>query len=68
MRDADRDLVRLHNAKQRAGLPLSNGLLYVGFGGDNQKNLAGWLFVFDASTLAMKTVWSLWTDLIKQLC
>jgi hypothetical protein len=44
--------------KQRAGLLLSNGLLYVAFGGDNAKGLAGWFFVYDAATLALKTVWS----------
>jgi hypothetical protein len=44
--------------KQRAGLLLSNGLLYVAFGGDNQDALAGWLFVYDAKTLALKTLWS----------
>jgi hypothetical protein len=32
--------------------------LYVAFGGDNPDALAGWLFVYDAATLAMKTVWS----------
>jgi hypothetical protein len=44
--------------KQRAGLLLANGLIYVGFGGDNRTALAGWLFVYDAATLALKTVWS----------
>ena len=44
--------------KQRAGLLLSNGLIYVAFGGDNPNTLAGWLFVYDARTLALKTVWS----------
>ncbi len=48
----------IQRRKQRAGLLLSNGLLYVGFGGDNNDALAGWLFVYDAATLAMKTVWS----------
>lgn len=48
----------IQRRKQRAGLLLSNGLLYVGFGGDNAQGLAGWLFVYDAATLAMKTVWS----------
>ncbi len=48
----------IQRRKQRAGLLLSNGLLYVAFGGDNPDNLAGWLFVYDAATLAMKTVWS----------
>jgi hypothetical protein len=33
-------------------------LLYVGFGGENHDALAGWLFVYDAGTLATKTVWS----------
>ncbi len=44
--------------KQRAGLLLANGLLYVGFGGDAQQGLAGWFFVYDAATLALKTVWT----------
>ncbi len=48
----------IQRRKQRAGLLLSNGLLYVGFGGDNPDGLAGWLFVYDAATLALKTVWS----------
>jgi len=48
----------IQRRKQRAGLLLANGLIYVAFGGDNPEGLAGWLFVYDASTLAMKTVWS----------
>jgi hypothetical protein len=48
----------IQRRKQRAGLLLSNGLLYVAFGGDNPEGLAGWLFVYDAATFAMKTVWS----------
>ncbi len=44
--------------KQRAGLLLSNGLLYVAFGGDNQTALAGWLFVYDVGAFALKAVWS----------
>ena len=48
----------IQRRKQRAGLLLLNGLLYVAFGGDNPDALAGWLFVYDADTLAMKTVWS----------
>jgi hypothetical protein len=48
----------IQRRKQRAGLLLSNGLLYVAFGGDNPDALAGWLFVYDAATLGMKTVWS----------
>jgi hypothetical protein len=48
----------IQRRKQRAGLLLSEGLLYVGFGGDNAQGLAGWLFVYDAATLTMKTVWS----------
>ena len=48
----------IQRRKQRAGLLLSNGLLYVAFGGDTAEGLAGWLFVYDAATLAMKTVWS----------
>jgi hypothetical protein len=48
----------IQRRKQRAGLLLSNGLLYVAFGGDNPDALAGWLFVYDAATLALKTVWS----------
>jgi hypothetical protein len=48
----------IQRRKQRAGLLLSNGLLYVAFGGDNPDALAGWLFVYDAASLALKTVWS----------
>jgi hypothetical protein len=48
----------IQRRKQRAGLLLSNGLLYVAFGGDDPTELAGWLFVYDAATLAVKTVWS----------
>lgn len=48
----------IQQRKQRAGLLLAGGFLYVGFGGDNPDGLAGWLFVYDASTLSLKTVWS----------
>lgn len=48
----------IQRRKQRAGLLLSKGLLYVAFGGDNPDGLAGWLFAYDASTLALRTVWS----------
>jgi hypothetical protein len=48
----------IQRRKQRAGLLLSNGLVFVAFGGDDPRELAGWLFVYDAETLAMKTVWS----------
>jgi hypothetical protein len=48
----------IQRRKQRAGLLLANGLLYVAFGGDDQDALAGWLFVYDAGSLALKTVWS----------
>jgi hypothetical protein len=48
----------IQRRKQRAGLLLSNGLLYVAFGGDNPDSLAGWLFVYDEATLALKTIWS----------
>jgi hypothetical protein len=52
----------IQRRKQRSGLLLSSGLLYVGFGGDNfgdnTNPLAGWFFVYDAATLALKTVWS----------
>ncbi len=44
--------------KQRAALLIANGALYVAFGGDNPDGPAGWLFVYDAATLALKTVWS----------
>jgi hypothetical protein len=45
--------------KQRAGLMLSNGLVYVAFGGDDPKRLtSGWLFVYDAATLTQKTIWT----------
>jgi hypothetical protein len=43
--------------KQRTALLLDHGLLYAGFGGDTS-GIAGWLFVYDAGTLALKTVWS----------
>jgi hypothetical protein len=48
----------IQRRKQRAGLLLVNGNLYVAFGGDNPDSLAGWLFVYDATSLALKTVWS----------
>ncbi|MGB8064460.1 MAG: hypothetical protein WCF26_21405 [Candidatus Sulfotelmatobacter sp.] len=48
----------IQRRKQRAGLLLSNGLIYIAFGGDNPEGLAGWLFLYDAATLGMKTVWS----------
>ena len=44
--------------KQRAALLLANGALYVAFGGDNPEGSAGWLFVYEAATLTLKTVWS----------
>ena len=44
--------------KQRAGLLLDHGSLYVAFGGDNHRVQAGWLFVYDAQTLNLKTVWT----------
>jgi hypothetical protein len=44
--------------KQRAGLLLDRGLLYVSFGGDNPDALAGWLFVYDAKTFKQIAVWS----------
>ena len=44
--------------KQRAALLLANGALYVAFGGDNPEGPAGWLFVYEAATLTLKTVWS----------
>src|SRR5271165_37685 len=48
----------IQRRKQRAGLLVSNGLLYVAFGGDSVSGLAGWLFVYDATSLTLKTVWS----------
>jgi len=45
-------------ARQRAGLLLSGGLLYAAFGMDNPDQAGGWLFVYDAATLELKTVWS----------
>lgn len=53
-----------HNAKwrqirkQRAGLLLDRGVLYVAFGFDNPKGIAGWLFAYDAASLQLRTVWS----------
>jgi hypothetical protein len=41
--------------KQRAALLLSDGILYVGFGGDGNR---GALFAFDAETLARRAFWS----------
>ena len=41
--------------KQRAALLLSNGHLYVGFGGDGNR---GALIAFDAQTLAEKAFWT----------
>ena len=48
----------IQKRKQRAGLLLSDGVLYVAFGGDDSSTLSGWLFVYDASTLKLKTIWS----------
>jgi hypothetical protein len=39
--------------KQRAALLLSNGVIYIGFGGGYH----GWLFAYDAKTLEQKAVW-----------
>ena len=44
--------------KQRAALLLDHGSLYVAFGGDNPHGIAGWLFVYDAANLQLRTVWS----------
>ncbi len=44
--------------KQRAGLLLDHGAVYVAFGGDNSDGIAGWLFVYDAESLKLRTVWS----------
>ena len=41
--------------KQRAALLLSDGVLYIGFGGDNNR---GALFAFDAQALTQKAFWS----------
>ncbi len=41
--------------KQRAALLLSNGVLYIGLGGDGNR---GALFAFDAATLTQKAFWS----------
>jgi hypothetical protein len=41
--------------KQRAALLLSNGIVYVAFGGDGNR---GALFAFDAQTLAQRAFWS----------
>lgn len=43
--------------KQRAGLLLDHGNLYIAFGGDSGGQ-SGWLFVYDANTLAQKAIWS----------
>jgi hypothetical protein len=44
--------------KQRAALLLDHGSVYVAFGGDNAKGIAGWLFVYDATNLQLLTVWT----------
>lgn len=44
--------------KQRAALLLDRGELYAAFGFDNSKGIAGWLFVYDAASLQLRTVWS----------
>lgn len=41
--------------KQRAALLLSNGVLYIGFGGDGNR---GALLAFDAATLSQRAFWS----------
>jgi hypothetical protein len=41
--------------KQRAALLLSNGILYIGLGGDGNR---GALFAFDAASLTQKALWS----------
>jgi hypothetical protein len=41
--------------KQRAGLLLVDGVVYVGFGGDGSR---GALHAFDAQTLAVRAVWT----------
>jgi hypothetical protein len=41
--------------KQRAGLLLDQGVLYIGFGGDGNR---GALFTFDAATLTQRAFWS----------
>ena len=41
--------------KQRAALLLSNGVLYIGLGGDGNR---GALFAFDAASLTQKAFWS----------
>jgi outer membrane protein assembly factor BamB len=41
--------------KQRAALLLSQGTVYLGFGGDGNR---GALYAFDAQTLALRAVWS----------
>lgn len=43
--------------KQRAGLLLDRGVLYIAFGGDDP-GLSGWLFAYDAATLNRKAVWN----------
>jgi hypothetical protein len=44
--------------RQRAGLLLDHGSLYIAFGGDNSRGVAGWLFVYDVASLRLQTVWS----------
>ena len=50
--------------KQRAGLLLNRGMLYVAFGGDITKRRearlesASWIFVYDATDLSLQAIWT----------
>jgi hypothetical protein len=49
--------------KQRPGLLLTGGMLYVAFGGDvnlkvEQGKSAGWIFVYDAKDLTLQAIWT----------
>lgn len=43
--------------KQRAGLLLDHGVLYVSFGGDDG-GMAGWMFAYNPLSFTQETVWS----------
>jgi hypothetical protein len=43
---------------QRPGLLLVNGLVYIGFGSNGCDGARGWVFAYDASTLAQKGAFS----------
>jgi len=58
---AEKNLDNVHR-KQRPGLLLNGGMLYVAFGGDvlpsEQAKSAGWIFVYDAKDLKLQAIWT----------